>query len=326
MRRETRWVFEGEGPFESSPVLAGDTLYLTGRDRYLYAIRAEDGKLRFRTCLGVFGDSAAAPAVVGQVVVVGTNRGELVGVETGSGAVVWRRDTGSAVVADLVADPDGSRVFGTLANGKVLAFRPADGLAIWSRDTRAAPSSGPALGKSLVYVGSYERKALVALDPAEGREVWSAPVGGPVSGPAVVGGDLVCFGSDDHDVYAVDTKTGGARRPFALTSMVKARPAVDGAAVYCGAMDGRFFCFPLTASGPAAWQKDLGHAVLATPALCAGRIYVGTTGGELYCLDAKKGTTEWIFPTGGKIVSRPLVRNQTVYLSSMDGRVYAIRQ
>lgn len=59
-----RWLFPTSGPVASSPVVAGDTLYFTTRDGYLYAVSTEGGFV-FRTHIG---PSTSSPAFASDVV------------------------------------------------------------------------------------------------------------------------------------------------------------------------------------------------------------------------------------------------------------------
>ena len=59
-------------------------------------------------------------------------------------------------------------------------------------------------------------------------------------------------------------------------------------------------------------------------ALSASSVYVGCTDGSLYCLNRSDGTVRWIYETADKIVGRPLIHEGTIYVPSMDGRIYAV--
>jgi outer membrane protein assembly factor BamB len=319
------WTFDGNGPFEASPVLADGSLYVTGRDRFFYAIDARSGRLRYRVCLGIFGDTSSSPAVMGGMAIVGTNRGELLGLDTGLGRILWRKDLGSPVVADIVVDRAAARVYVNRADGVVLAIDPESGDELWSRDTRAAASAAPALASSLVLVGSYDMRRLLALDAEKGDDLWDFSVDGAVSGSPAVEGDLVCFGSDDENVYGLDWRTQKAVGPFRSGGMVLAKPAIWERTVLFGSVGGTFHCYPAVRNPRPSWERALGSPVMAAPAVSEERVYVGTVGGELFCMDRRTGETIWIFETGGKIVSEPCVTAEAIYLTSMDGRIYAIR-
>ncbi|MFQ5907733.1 MAG: PQQ-binding-like beta-propeller repeat protein [Thermoplasmata archaeon] len=59
-----RWLFPTSGPVASSPVVAGDTVFFTTRDGYLYAVSTE-GTMVFRTHIG---PSTSSPAVASGIV------------------------------------------------------------------------------------------------------------------------------------------------------------------------------------------------------------------------------------------------------------------
>jgi len=79
--------------------------------------------------------------------------------------------------------------------------------------------------------------------------------------------------------------------------------------------------------GPAA----VAAAIYTTPVVVDDFVYVGTytaQGGRMYALGATDGQIIWEYPRGGAyvgaIVGSPITSDDTVYVSSSDGRVYAL--
>ena len=72
------------------------------------------------------------------------------------------------------------------------------------------------------------------------------------------------------------------------------------------------------------WLKGLERGIVGGPALGEGLALVGSDDGILYAFDAKTGTREWTFPTGGAIWSPPTVAEGVVYFGSVDKHVYAV--
>lgn len=78
------------------------------------------------------------------------------------------------------------------------------------------------------------------------------------------------------------------------------------------------------------WQA--GFRVTSPPTIANGEIYVGTTcyyycsNGTLTALDEKTGKSNlsWSFSAGYPIIGAPVVVNHMVYISSQDGKVYAL--
>ncbi|MHC4471575.1 MAG: outer membrane protein assembly factor BamB family protein [Planctomycetota bacterium] len=330
LQRKTRWVFTCGGPVESSPVIRGDTLYVTCRDRYLYAVDLGDGSLKFRTPLGIYGDSGASVAMVGDAVIVGTRVGEVTAIDANLGQVLWRRDAGGAVSADIIADPKKPVVYVTETGGRVLALDAKDGKVLWTADAEAAPDSSVAVHMGQVYVGSYDRRQIRAFSAIDGSRGWERRVDGPVAGSVTAHGNYVGFGCDDRQVYVLSAVRKSIVDSFRVNAAVKARPLIHGESVFFGSVDRSFYCFRVGRGDSPAWSRRLGPPgamVLAGAAISGNRVYVGCTNGTLFCLDTRqKGKDLWQFQTGGKIVSRPVIADGVVYVTSTNGKVYAIEE
>jgi len=67
-----------------------------------------------------------------------------------------------------------------------------------------------------------------------------------------------------------------------------------------------------------------GATISSSPALADNTIYIGSDDGKLYALDADNGAMLWEFQTGDKIISSPAVADGVVYVGSYDGTLYAI--
>jgi outer membrane protein assembly factor BamB len=106
--------------------------------------------------------------------------------------------------------------------------------------------------------------------------------------------------------------------------------SAENGRVCIGTTDHRIFALnELNGSVLWSWQcpdPDTGRArqFLSTPRDSGGRVYVGAANGKLYCLNAASGGLLWEFDTGSWIRSRPLVVGSTVYVSDIDGVLYAI--
>jgi outer membrane protein assembly factor BamB len=324
LRKNTRWVFAGNGPFESTPVVSGETLYIAGRDRNLYAISTEDGQVRFSVPLGIFGDTSSTVAVVRDRVIVGTARGEILGVTTGLGSLVWRRDLGNPITGALVPSPDGTSVLVNDMSGSTTALEAASGRVLWTREVSAAPGSAPTVRGDDVYVGSDDLRRITILAMADGRELSTVPVGTSVATTPVVEGSYVCVGSDDFTVHALNADTKQTVASFCTNGEVKARPVLIRGNVYVGSTDGEMYACRVAGGEKTLWSARLGKPILGAATVTDEHVFVGCTGGVLYCLDVKDGTVLWRFKTGGKIVSQPIVVENTLYVSSMDGNIYAI--
>ena len=60
------------------------------------------------------------------------------------------------------------------------------------------------------------------------------------------------------------------------------------------------------------------------PEVANGTVYVGSVDGKVYALSATTGLLDWSFGTGNQIGSSPVVANGVVYVGSYDAKVYAL--
>lgn len=79
-----------------------------------------------------------------------------------------------------------------------------------------------------------------------------------------------------------------------------------------------------TAQVGVAWAVETGGTVRSSPAVVEETVYIGSNDGRLYALDMSTGEEEWTFETDGPVVSSPAVVDGTVYIGSTDHTVYAL--
>lgn len=65
-------------------------------------------------------------------------------------------------------------------------------------------------------------------------------------------------------------------------------------------------------------------AVVGGPLVVEDTLYVGSSDGNVYALDVVKGSSRWEFNTGGKIWTSPAVKDGVVYLSNYERKFFAL--
>ncbi|MBM4370086.1 MAG: PQQ-binding-like beta-propeller repeat protein [Deltaproteobacteria bacterium] len=153
-----RWTYRTDTPVATTPPLAGDAVVLAGTDGHLYALDPARGTLRWRLHVGdgipgaavVAGgrilvatrsrglvavdadagrivwraplpDSAATPAVIGELILAGATDGVLRAFDAATGAGRWELSLGGEVVLPAVAA--GSLVLVVTRDGEVIGLR-----------------------------------------------------------------------------------------------------------------------------------------------------------------------------------------------------------
>jgi eukaryotic-like serine/threonine-protein kinase len=176
---------------------------------------------------------------------------------------------------------------------------------------------------------------------------WKFKTGAAViSTPAVLDGTAY-FGSNDHYLYAVNLADGTQRWKFKTDGRVTSSPAVYQGRVYFGSYDGNFYSVDAK-SGEQRWKfasegehrftarhihgadpaaesmPDPFDLYLSSPTVVQDTVYVGSGDGNVYAIDAASGALHWKFHTGNVVHASPAVANDTVYVGSWDTFFYAL--
>ena len=183
-------------------MVAGDRTFAAGCDSSLHVIDIATGK-EVGTPLDLGGQVGATPAVIGDMLYVGTMSQQVLAINWKKMDVVWR-------------------------------FEP-------ERHKQAFYSSAAVTDK-LVVVGGRNKK-VHALDRNTGSETWSFDTKNRVDSSPVIVGNRVFVGSNDKYLYELDLQKGTERKKYLLEGEVTGSPAVSGNCLIIGAGDGTVYCF-----------------------------------------------------------------------------------
>lgn len=221
------WKAVVVSPVRAAPTVMDDKIYLMTMDNRLLVFSAVDGSPLWNYT-GVSETTnllgAAIPAVDQSVVVVPLSSGELFGLRTENGQVVWE-DNLSAVrragtlssIADIRGLPvvDQGIVYAVSYSGRMVAIDQVSGQRVWQREIGSAETPWSA-GDS-VFVISVEQQ-LIALARKNGDIHWITQLSrfadshkeAPIvwTAPVLAGGRLILASSDGRmaEVNPVDGK------------------------------------------------------------------------------------------------------------------------
>jgi len=352
------WRFETGSWVECSPAVAADTIYITSRDRNVYALSTSEGTERWRFETGISETDSedtfpseepmrSSPTVVDGTVYVGggnyelrqeeaviervTNHNYLYALDSETGDLEWRFQP-EGVIESSPTVVGGIAYFGCNA-GNVYAVDTSDGGERWrftvDGTSEREVTATPAVSDCRVFVGSWD-ETLYALDARDGSVVWRHEAAGPVSASPAVGDGTVYVGINGNGgVLALSTEDGEVVWEYPTQgSIVGSSPAIADGTVYIGdysdqgerlhAIDAR--------SGEAVWSERTRGYIWSSPAVVDGTVYVSDLRNMVYGFDARDGTRLWEFETGDNVRPSPAVADGTVYLGSDDGNVYAVTE
>ena len=300
------WQFPVLGVMETNVAVAGDKVFAGLRDGRIVALDRRSGELAWEVQTGnkVF----SSPAILDGIVYVGSGDSFLYVIDAETGVVRWRFDAGDSIVAAPAVSEE------------VLAFTAQD-RKLYVVETFSGKlrfdyrldyvGGAPSIRGDRVYLGDeagilrsidwhqrtlpFERAfarlrfygwwyGLASLDHQKGF-VWGfSPPGAPPLGTAVATDELVYVPAATGRLYAVDVATGEEVWSFRAAGRMNGAPTVIGDTVVIGDTQGRLYGLR-DRTGEQLWElRGLGGPVESSPVIAGGTIYVTTGQGRLLAI------------------------------------------
>jgi outer membrane protein assembly factor BamB len=198
--------------FESSPLVAGETVYVASRyhnidsEAGLWALDRRTGAVRWFCKLGTNDASkiGSSPSFADGRVFLASYDGTVFCIDAESGRIIWKRWLGGAFYSTPAVE-GGKLYIGNKSNGFVYCLDAGDGSMLWGTFLGSSVYGSPAVWNGRVFVGAVSYFA--ALDAAGGEVIWRHPTKKRVLGSASVLDGVVYF-SDLGHTYACDARTG----------------------------------------------------------------------------------------------------------------------
>ena len=273
----------------SSPAVAEGRVYFGSGDGNVYAVDATSGVMlwKFRTLDVVH----ASPAVSGGTVYIGSWDGNFYAIDAESGQQKWQFKAGQDPTIhnqvgfqSSAAVVDGT-VFVGCRDSHVYALDAKTGGKKWDYPTNKSwVNTTPAVANGMVYAATSDSSRFMALDAASGRLRFNVNVGAYVFSSPAIAGELAYFGAHNGKLYAVDAKSGQVRWSFQTES---SRLDPQKLLSADGSLNREAFT-PVFGDFQDMYV-DLYRflsigAILSSPVVDQGVVYVSSTDGKLYAL------------------------------------------
>lgn len=355
------WQVKTTGKIQSSPAVDAQQIYVVSSRGDVYAFNRARGVLQWQQSLAPAPELSAnapadvqptmpeqdselpvnpgaliersSPALFNGKLFVGTASGELVALDAKSGEILWRFDTGRAIVASpIVMTPKNggpASVYFASRNGKIYALDPQTGNQQWAYDTGNLIDASPYYADGKLFTADYKGKCY-ALDAVTGSLLWQYTVDGPVVVSPVALGKAVYFSSTVGALYALDVKTGNKLWTYNGTfgSALYVPAIVYGDRqydrVYIADSEGLLVAIS-SQYGNQIWNKKLAGPVLSAPVMMNGILYVASGNGEVAALSAADGKDLWKVKINSMIESGLVVNQGVLYFGANNGRLYALQ-
>jgi outer membrane protein assembly factor BamB len=340
---DARWRLEIPGRGHSTPVVAGNRMFLT--------TAVPTGRGAAPKTPGRAGGGADAGL---------EHRFDVLAIDRTSGKILWQRTAKVAtphegyhrVYGSFASNSpvtDGTRVFAFFGSRGLYAY-DLNGRLLWHKDFGVQMRMDMAFGEGtpltlhdnrlLLHFDHLDTGFLVMLDPVTGREIWRTRRTEPYNwaAPYVARHDgrrqIIVSGLT---VRGYDFDTGGFLWEAAgLGENTIPQPVQHDDLVF--AMSGHTVKMlmairlgrkgTLTGSEAIAWSTPRGAAYTPSPLLHEGRLYVVTDSGLLSCFDAATGKPHYQqqrLPQPYNFKASPVGANGKLYLATEEGDVVVVR-
>lgn len=163
------------GTNDSGPSVMSGTVYFGSGDRYLYALDASVGTVKWK--LNLNGPvTMAAPLVTNGVVYIGSRSDSLYALDAVTGSQKWSAVTDGFSLEMSSPTIDNGVVYVGAESGSLFALDSATGTRKWKTldflSVYDANGSGPIVANGTLYVGGGGSHYFYAFDPANGSVKW----------------------------------------------------------------------------------------------------------------------------------------------------------
>jgi outer membrane protein assembly factor BamB len=164
------------------------------------------------------------------------------------------------------------------------------------------------------------RDELFAFDAGTLEARWRFPLSGdegdninPLAlyGTPALTDDAIYVPAYDGTLYALEPETGKVRWSFDTDGQLIGGVTVSENGIFFGSSNGKVYALNL--EGSEMWAKPFktGEPVESTPTLDGGTLYVTSLDSKLYALDPSTGEERWSFKTAAGVASQPVVNQAT---------------
>ena len=201
------WSFNAGSAVHGSVDVVDGVVYVADSRGVVDAINVQSGMEKWSSVPARSSDIDTAPAVVGDLVIVGAVNHHMYGLDASTGKVVWTTTLAGAIESSPTSA--GADVYLGTDNGDVYSLDAATGKVVWQAKAAGTVKGSPAVDTSrgLVVVGD-------GTGPCEhshsgtGAVRWKNTVGGSIKASGSLASDYAYFGSENGYEFALNETTG----------------------------------------------------------------------------------------------------------------------
>jgi outer membrane protein assembly factor BamB/predicted phosphohydrolase len=282
------WSYQTDGPIFTEPAIDGNMVYVTSTDSLLYCLNYETGEKiwEYKTNAAI----VAHPVVYNKLVYFGGSDGKFRAVDAGTGKLKWDFMTIETYIEAKPLIADGKVIFGAW-NTYLYALNAKTGRLewLWKGDKSGLLYSPavvePVYANGKVFIVAPDR-VMSAIDIKDGTTVWRSDT----------------FKVRENIGLSEDSKTVYAKTMWDIVCAV----STEGNT-------------PET-----KWSTEVNYGFDIDPSYPVevdNVLYITTQFGYVYGLDATSGNVMWQHRIGSNLLNTPVIKDNTIIISGMDGKV-----
>ncbi len=324
LEKTAKWVFDTAAPLETSPLLAGDTVFITTRDGYLKALDAETGKVKWSFRTDNQTEIYSSPRTNNNLILFGADDNNFYAVRSNAALKTYQVKTANPIRASAFFSADGNTTLIGSTDKNLYAIGEK-GAILWKYNANAKILNTGVVNKQIVYIASDDGM-LHAINLADGVNLWTLALGGKMNTP-VVNENTLYVGGANTAVSAVDLSTHKVQWAYRLRQDVSAPLSITGNILLIPCHDGIVSALDITTQKP-VWQFETKNSLSGGVAVSRkdGVVYFGSEDGYLYAVNLSNGKELWKYKTKNRIRSTPAIGNDIIYIGSDDGCLHAVEK
>ncbi len=326
------WDHDSEYSITAAATLAGDLVIFGNRSGAVQALSEEDGSLVWSYQTG--GPVFTQPAVDSTLVYVTSTDSLLYCLDYRTGEKVWTYKTQAPIVAHPAVHE--KKVYFGGSDGKFRAVDAQNGKLLWDFMTiRTYVEAKPLITDGKVIFGAWDTY-LYALNSEHGNLEWQwrGDRTGRLYSPAVVhpvyANGKVFIVAPDRVMSAIDIEDG---KTVWRSDKFKVRENIgiseDRSTVYAKTMWDILCAVSTEGNAPETrWSTNADYGFEIDPSYPVesdGKVYFTTQFGYIYSLDAEDGDILWKHRIGANLLNTPVLLEDAMIVTGMDGKVIKIQ-
>ena len=313
------WEYKAVEAIETTPVVAGDKVFLSDVMGRLYAVNRETGTEVWQKNYDT--GFLAAPAIQGTLMVVGDIEGNLYGINTNDGKELWTKTTAGEIASAAAFYND--NVLVTSQDGKLYCFEAKTGKLVWDYQTDDQIRCSPAIAGDRTFLGGCDAQLHVVDLKTGAAAADPLPLGGPTGSTPAVLGDNAFLPIMDGAVMRFDWKQHKEEWRYEdpdRQQEYRGSAAVKGDFVVVSSQFKQVDAISIK-NGNRIWRHTLRRRADASPVIAGDDVWIASTDGRLQRLNLKDGKKTWEFEVKSAFIGAPAVAGDRLFIADEDGVV-----